>query len=95
MSDAVNMPCLMMMTLIVSEESLVRDRHTHTDICLVDLKLFQSHLRLKKGRKEERKKKKRNKQEERKEDKDRKHEKLDRKKNLKEKKERKPEQTHK
>ena len=30
MSEAVAVPNLMMMTLIVSEESLARDRHTHT-----------------------------------------------------------------
>ena len=30
MSEAVTLPNLMMMTLIVSEESLARDRHTHT-----------------------------------------------------------------
>ena len=30
MSEAVTMPNLMMMTLIVSEESLVKDGHTHT-----------------------------------------------------------------
>ena len=29
MSEAVTTPSLMMMTLTVSEESLVRDRHTH------------------------------------------------------------------
>ena len=29
MSEAVNVPNLMMMTLIVFEESLARDRHTH------------------------------------------------------------------
>ena len=30
MSEAVTMPNVMMMTLIVSEESLARDIHTHT-----------------------------------------------------------------
>ena len=45
-------PCLrqwvtvtsMMMTSFAFEESLVRD--THTDFCLIYLKLFQSHLKL-------------------------------------------------
>ena len=39
MSEAVTMPSLMMLTSIVSEESLVRD--THTDFGLVYLKLFK------------------------------------------------------
>ena len=32
MSEAVTVPCLMMMTSIVSEESLVREMHIHTHI---------------------------------------------------------------
>ena len=49
MPEAVTMPSLMMMTLIVSEESLTRDPHTDTQntdrqtgFGLVYLKLFQS-----------------------------------------------------
>ena len=41
MSEAVTVPTLMMMTLIVSEESLVRDRHTHTDIQVDLSKIFK------------------------------------------------------
>ena len=32
MSEAVTVPCLTMMTLIISEQSLVRDTHTGTGV---------------------------------------------------------------
>ena len=48
MSEAVTMPSLMMMTLIVSDESLARDPHRQidgqTDFGLVCLKLFHKRL---------------------------------------------------
>ena len=47
MSQAITVPSLIIMTLIVSEESLARDRHTdrqthiHTNTGLVSIKIFQ------------------------------------------------------
>ena len=41
MSEAFTVPSLMMMTSIVSEESLARDTQTRTDFGLVYLKLFK------------------------------------------------------
>ena len=57
MFEAVPVPSVMMMTSIIFEESLARDRQTHTDTASSMLTFFQSLKTLKKRKKKKRKKK--------------------------------------